>query len=62
MGAVDYVVTLGQAMELVPVRRGWWVAFGAPTLRARASAAAAPPQSRPSATPVPDPTQRPTRR
>ncbi len=62
MGAVDYVVALEQAMELVPLKRGWWVAFGAPTLRARAVAAAAQKQARPSVSPVPDTPQRPTRR
>ncbi len=61
MGAVDYVVALEQAMELVPLKRGWWVAFGGPSLRARAVAAPAQPKARPSAVPVPDPPQRPTR-
>lgn len=30
MGAVEYVVALEQQMELVPLKRGWWVAFGGP--------------------------------
>ena len=30
MGTVEYVVALEQQMELVPLRRGWWVAFGGP--------------------------------
>lgn len=30
MGTVEYVVALEQEMELVPLRRGWWVAFGGP--------------------------------
>jgi hypothetical protein len=30
MGAVEYVVALEQQMELVPLKRGWGVAFGGP--------------------------------
>lgn len=30
MGTVEYVVALEQEMELVPLKRGWWVAFGGP--------------------------------
>ncbi len=30
MASVEYIVALEQQMELVPLRRGWWVAFGAP--------------------------------
>ncbi len=30
MASVEYIVALEQEMELVPLRRGWWVAFGAP--------------------------------
>src|SRR5512143_321987 len=30
MGTVEYVVALEQQMELVPLKRGWWVAYGGP--------------------------------
>ena len=30
MGSVEFVLALEERMELVPLRRGWWVAFGAP--------------------------------
>jgi DNA polymerase-3 subunit gamma/tau len=38
MGTVEYVVALEQQMELVPLRRGWWVAFGGPRQPAAAPA------------------------
>ncbi|HXY40316.1 MAG TPA: hypothetical protein VEQ10_11625 [Vicinamibacteria bacterium] len=36
MASVEYIVALEQQMELVPLRRGWWVAFGAPRQPAQA--------------------------
>jgi hypothetical protein len=62
MGAVDYVIALEQEMELVPLKRGWWVAFGAPGLTA-AKWGSAPPRPRPKAATasVSDPPPRPTR-
>jgi len=63
MGAIDYVIALEQEMELVPLKRGWWVAFGAPGRPVTTWAAAAPrPQPRPSVSPISDPLPRPTRR
>jgi hypothetical protein len=62
MGAVDYVIALEQEMELVPLKRGWWVAFGAPGLPAARWGAAPPrPRSKAATAPVPDPPPRPTR-
>lgn len=38
MGTVEYVVALEQQMELVQLKRGWWVAFGGPRQPATISA------------------------
>ncbi len=63
MGAIDYVIALEQEMELVPLRRGWWVAFGAPGLPATRWGAAPPrPRPKPAAAAVSDPPPRPTER
>lgn len=40
MGTVEYVVALEQQMELVPLKRGWWVAFGGPRQPATSPVAA----------------------
>jgi len=62
MASVEYIVALEQQMELVPLRRGWWVAFGAPRQPATAApalepvspdATASPSDSEPAARPQP---------
>ncbi len=42
MASVEYIIALEQQMELVPLRRGWWVAFGAPRQPAKPAAALEP--------------------
>lgn len=42
MASVEYIVALEQQMELVPLRRGWWVAFGAPRQPAKPAPALEP--------------------
>ncbi len=33
MATVDFILALEQRLELVPLRKGWWIAFGAPRQR-----------------------------
>jgi hypothetical protein len=42
MATVEFVLVLEQRMELVPLRKGWWVAFGAPRQAVDVPRSAAP--------------------
>ncbi len=45
MPTVEFIIALEQRMELVPLRRGWWVAFGAPRQTAPAPSTTPQPAS-----------------
>ena len=56
MASVEYIVALEQQMELVPLPRGWWVAFGAPRQPAKPAPALEPvsPDAAPVSADAPD--------
>ncbi len=42
MATVEFILALEERMELVPLRKGWWVAFGAPRQPPRPSVGPSP--------------------
>ncbi len=42
MATVEFILALEERMELVPLRKGWWVAFGAPRQPQKAAVAPSP--------------------
>jgi len=59
MGSVEFVLALEERMELVPLRRGWWVAFGAPRQVSRTEPLSPEPaEARAGTIPPPEPRRR----